>query len=568
VTPSSAEIQNFIASFEERLAPAEKASSEAWWRLATTGTEEAKDELVWAGMAYNQLFADREEYELVKGWYEGRHALESSILRRQVEILYETFAGRQGDEETLRRVEELEAEANAIYGNHRGLVGGKEASENELRQILRASDDSTLRREAWEASKSVGRKVEGVVRELARLRNELARAEGYENHYVRSLVLQEIDVADLARIMDDLEIATNAPFRSFKQELDAGLRERFEVEAVMPWHYSDPFFQSCKHDALALPRSASRRDSGGALGADDSSLMPGSNSEANAAVGLDVDRYFGDKDLEALTRKTYDNLGLEVRDVLAKSDLYERAGKDQHAFCLRVGRSYPYDVRVLANIRPDSYWMDTMLHEFGHAVYDKHIDPNLPYLLRTVAHTSSTEAIALMMGSLANDPAWISAVTQVPEGELQRDRERLLWSSRADKLVFTRWASVMYRFEKAFYENPDREDLTGLWWDLAEEIQLVDRPPEREEPDWAAKIHIAIAPVYYHNYVLGHLTAAQLRNYLEKHVVGGPFFMSELAGRYLLEAIFGSGARDDWQTTVERATGERLHPDYFVESLG
>jgi len=51
VTPSSAEIQNFIASFEERLAPAEKASSEAWWRLATPGTAEAKEEIVWAGMA-------------------------------------------------------------------------------------------------------------------------------------------------------------------------------------------------------------------------------------------------------------------------------------------------------------------------------------------------------------------------------------------------------------------------------------------------------------------------------------------------------------------------------------
>src|ERR671916_3533001 len=85
--------------------------------------------------------------------------------------------------------------------------------------------------------------------------------------------------------------------------------------------------------------------------------------------GPDVDRFFRDKSLEELTRKTYDNMGLEVRDVLARSDLYERAGKDQHGFCLSVSREYPYDVRVLANVRPDSYWMDTMLHEFGHAIY-------------------------------------------------------------------------------------------------------------------------------------------------------------------------------------------------------
>ena len=68
----------------------------------------------------------------------------------------------------------------------------------------------------------------------------------------------------------------------------------------------------------------------------------------------------------------------------------------------------------------------------------------------------------------------------------------------------------MYRFEKALYQDPDREDLNTLWWDLVEEIQLVQRPPDRDEPDWAAKLHVALGPVYYHNYVLGYLISAQL----------------------------------------------------------
>ena len=242
MTISPNEIQSFIASFEVRLTPVEKASSEAWWSLATTGTEEAQEELVRTGMEYNRLFADRDEYELVKDWYEGRGSLESSVLRRQVEILYKAFAGRQGDEETLRRIEELEAEANAIYGNHRSTVGGSETSENELREILRRSDDLALRREAWEASKSVGREVEGAGRELARLRNRLARQMGFANHYARSLDLQEIDAAGLDRLMDDLEAATDEPFRKLKTQLDAGLKSRFGVEAVMPWHLSDPCF--------------------------------------------------------------------------------------------------------------------------------------------------------------------------------------------------------------------------------------------------------------------------------------------------------------------------------------
>jgi len=525
------EIENFIAEFEKRLAPTEKRVGEAWWALATTGTEEAQKELVEAGKEYNDLFADRDEYGRVRTWYEDRDALESPLLRRQVEVLYRTFADRQGDPEILERIEELEAEANAVYGNHRGTVGGREAGENEVREILRSSDDESLRREAWEASKSVGREVEGTVRELARLRNRLAREQGYEDHYARSLDLQDVDAGELAGIMDRLQSATEAPFTDLKRGLDAELRARFGVEAVMPWHLSDPFFQEPPED-----------------------------------TDLDVDRYFADA--EELTRRTYDALGLDVRGVMARSDLYERVGKSQHAFCLSVGREYPYDVRVLANVQPGSYWTNTMLHEFGHAVYDRHINPRLPYLLRTYAHLCTTEAVALMMGFLADDPGWLREIAGVPEEELAADREKLAARRRADGLVFTRWALVMYRFEQLLYENPDREDLNEAWWDLVEQIQLVERPPGRDEPDWAAKVHVAVAPVYYHNYMLGSLIAAQLRDYLETYVTHGPFYENEAAGRYLLESLFGPGARENWRDTVLRATGKTLDPAHFVRSIG
>lgn len=58
-------------------------------------------------------------------------------------------------------------------------------------------------------------------------------------------------------------------------------------------------------------------------------------------------------------------------------------------------------------------------------------------------------------------------------------------------------------------------------------MQLVNRPADHDEFDWA-KTRVALAPVYYHhNYVLGHLAFAQLRNHLEKHVIGGPFYEHE-----------------------------------------
>jgi peptidyl-dipeptidase A len=527
---SPAEIEEFISQLEARVAPAEKAVKEAWWRLATTGTEEARKELVRTGMAYTRLFADRSRYERLARWYGERDALENTLMRRQIEVLYLTFAGHQGDEEILGQIQELEAEANAVFGNHRGIVRDREVGENEIREILRSSDDGALRQEFWGASKTVGRQVEETVRELARLRNRLAREAGYPDHFHRALDLQEIHVAELDRIMADLESASGAPFRKLKENLDVRLEKKFGVESVMPWHLYDPFFQEPPEDP-----------------------------------DLDVDRYFRDKDLGDLTLKTYDSLDLDVRGVMARSDLYGRAGKNQHAFCLSVGREYPYDVRVLANLRPDSYWINTMLHEFGHAVYDRYINPQLPYFLRTVAHTCTTEAIALMMGSLSEEPSWLEKIAKVPREELEV--EKLAARRRADGLVFTRWALVVFNFERELYADPDREDLNALWWDLVERLQLVSRPPGRDEPDWAAKIHIAVAPVYYHNYVLGHLISAQLKHHLETHVTRGPFYENEVAGRYLVEAFFGPGARENWQDTVFRATGQPLRAEHFVGAI-
>jgi len=76
-------------------------------------------------------------------------------------------------------------------------------------------------------------------------------------------------------------------------------------------------------------------------------------------------------------------------------------------------------------------------------------------------------------------------------------------------LIFSRWAQVMMRFERAMYRDPD-QDLNKLWWDLVEEYQFVKRPPGRNAPDWAAKIHIAQYPCYYHNYMFGGLAASQI----------------------------------------------------------
>ncbi|GAH77922.1 unnamed protein product, partial [marine sediment metagenome] len=82
-----------------------------------------------------------------------------------------------------------------------------------------------------------------------------------------------------------------------------------------------------------------------------------------------------------------------MESILANSDLYEREGKNPHAFCTDIDKEG--DVRILCNLKNNEGWMETLLHELGHAVYDKYQAPQVPYLLRRPAHIFTTEAIAM-----------------------------------------------------------------------------------------------------------------------------------------------------------------------------
>jgi peptidyl-dipeptidase A len=254
-----------------------------------------------------------------------------------------------------------------------------------------------------------------------------------------------------------------------------------------------------------------------------------------------------------------------VDAILAKSDLYEKPGKNQHAFCTDIDRSG--DVRTLDNVKPDSYWMNTMLHELGHGVYSYYNDKSLPFTLRDAAHSFTTEAIANLFGRFATDPVWMNDMGIIDKAESEKIAIVSNNALRLQMLVFSRWAQVMYRFEKSMYENPD-QDLNQLWWTIVEKYQLLGRPEGRNMPDWATKIHVALYPCYYHNYLLGELLASQLYYYITTNVVKNQSFSGEKAvGEYLKQKVFMPGTRYYWNDMIEKSTGEKLTAKYYAKQF-
>ena len=93
------------------------------------------------------------------------------------------------------------------------------------------------------------------------------------------------------------------------------------------------------------------------------------------------------------------------------------------------------------------------------------------------------------------------------------------------------------------------------------------KPAGRSAPDWAAKMHIAGAPVYYHNYLLGDLMASQLERSIRTRVPGGRLIGNPRAGAWLRKAVFAPGSRWKWSELVRKATGGPLSAKDWVEEV-
>lgn len=525
-------ICSFLDDHVARIEPLAREVNLAYWTATISGRADDFDSYSKLEVELQKVYTSAREFQDVKRWLD-ETGPDSGLEGRQLDLLYRTYLRNQIDPARIEEMTRLSSKIVQAFGTYRANVDGRSLTGNDVRNTLKQSTDATYRRRVWEADKAVGREVRAELLALVRLRNEVARSLGFSDYYVMSLELSEQRADDLADLFDRLDASTSEPFARAKGEIDAALALRYGIAPgdLRPWHYEDPFFQ-----------------------------------ETPRVFEVEFDRYYRDRDVVDCARRFFEGIGLEVRDILERSDLYERPGKEQHAYCLDIDRRG--DVRVLANVQNDENWAGTMLHELGHAVYDCHIDAKLPFLLREHAHVFATEAIAMLFGRLSKDADWIDRMIGVPAPERERLTRESERNSRLSQLVFARWCQVMVRFERALYADPEA-DLDRLWWDLVERYQGVPRPEGRNEPDWAAKIHVVSAPVYYHNYMLGELFASQLDYALQTRVLragnGHASMVGERAvGEFLREKVFAAGKRWRWDTLVPHATDEPLNPERFV----
>ena len=534
------QLKKFISVHVEKIEPITTQANLTYWDASTTGKSEHYEKLSQLHLGIRRIYSNPQEYAFLKEIKESGQVKEAR-LARQLDKLYYAYLQNQIEPGLLEKLVDADTKIQEKYNTFRGDIDGKKVTMSDIYTIMTTERDVRKRQLAWRASKQVGDVIVADLIQLIKLRNEVARKVGFDNYHTMSIVTGEQDVAELDRIFDELCVLTDKPFARMKGELDRILAKSYSigVEELLPWHYHDPFFQ-----------------------------------RTPLVYELDLDLYYNKHDVKELAEKYYAGIGLPVDDILARSDLYDREDKYPHAFSEDVDRHG--DVRILCNLQNTERWMETILHELGHAVYSKYHDRKEPWLLREPAHSFSTEAIAMFFGRLSRNAAWMQEMLGLSEkesgglaGEIEEVSEKY---TQFQQVLFARWAMVMYSFEKQLYANPD-QDLNNLWWELVEKYQLVRRPPGPVDAGWASKLHFTTAPCYYHNYMMGELLASQLHHHIVHKVFklesdeGVSYVGQRKLGDYLQEKVFGPGALYHWNDMITRATGEPLTPKYFVEQF-
>jgi peptidyl-dipeptidase A len=512
------DFKQFLNSFVPSVQQKSKQVNQAAWILETTGSHDAASLKAGLETELRLLFNNKETFDQLISWDKDA-SLRDPVLKRQLNVLIRQFKPNLISKELLEKIAHAEANLSLLYSNFRPELKGQALSENDIREILKRETNVQVRKETWEASKQIGKVLAPHILRLVHLRNDAAKSLGYTDYFSMQLELQEVDEKWLFKTLDTLAEKSDAAYSAVIDEINTSAAKRFLVskDEIGPWAWSEPF---CQEDPL------------------DTQELDG------LAEGVD---------LIETARRFYQAMDFNVEGILSRSDNVERPGKNQHAFCTHIDREG--DVRTLNNIKPSIKWMETVLHELGHAVYELGFSSELPWLLKEPPHMITTEAMALLAGRQAYRAQPLEHLSITSSKTL---REKAEVSLKRRQLIFSRWVLVMTYFERELYRDPN-QNLNQKWWETVKRFQKIHSAGSASQCDWAAKYHIGLAPVYYFSYLLGEFFASSL----EKKIGVLP---SKKAQQFLNEKLFHPGNRLSWHALVEHATSKPLTTeDWLVQ---
>ena len=551
------EARTFLETVSGLVQPLATVANEAAWIASTDVSPEhtsarAAAEKAAAAVTGSKLVIERTSAYLAKP------SELSDLSLRQLRKLQLAAAENPGTiPEVVSQRIEAEARQSAVLDSYtfclQPLAGGKcgrPTSANEIDQILRSSRVLAERERAWTASKEIGRPLKPGLLELQALRNQIARAMGYQSFF-------GLHVADYGMTVDEMMALMNATLEASKPLFDGlhcfakhALADRYgkSVPKLIPAHW---------------------------LGNRWAQAWPG------LVQGTNLDPLFKDKSPEFIVRTAEDfyvSLGFpRLPEIFWKrSDLFPVPSssprkKNAHATAWHIdGES---DVRSLMSVEPNEQWFGTAHHELGHIYYDlAYATADVPYLLRAGANRAFHEAVGELARLASQQIPYLRKLGLVRPGH-EPDASAALLQSALDSIVFLPFAAgTMTHFEHDLYERDlPVAEWQDRWWQYVATYQGVAPPGPRATDlcDACTKTHINDDPAQYYDYAIATLIKFQLHDHICRQIVkqeprSCDYSGSEPAGRFLRD-ILKLGATRDWRKVMRDATGEDIGPRAMLD---
>lgn len=548
-----ADAQAFLDQYNSLLVGMNRVASEAFWAASTDVSDTNEGRRVAADQMYAAFVGDPQIIATTRALLARKAELDPLQVRQLEYVLINAAANPQNVPELVDRRLEAEAKMAAIqdgfvYCLEKKADGcGRTMIPNDINEVLLASTDLAERQRVWELSKEVGVPLKTPLADTVKLRNAVARANGYSSYFGLMVAEYGMSTDEMMRLLDSL-VRDMAPLYDELQTWTRhklALRYGQKLPATLPAHW-------------VANRWGQEWD--------------------GLVEAVDYDPYFQGKSPEWIVKKSeefYTSIGMPALppSFYQKSDLYPvPAGQDRkknsHASAWHMDlRS---DLRSLMSVEPNTEWFGTSHHELGHIYYYiAYSRPEVPPVLRTGANRAFHEGVGELINVAAMQPPYLKQVGVLPAKLKVDPVQDLLNQALTQTVVFVPFAAgTMSRFEYELYEKelpPERWQ--ARWWEIVGDYQKLTPPdPARaQDPelcDACTKTHIIDDPAGYYDYALATVLKYQLHEHIATEILRQDphacnYYGNKEVGAFL-DGILRKGATEDWRKVLKDATGEEL----------
>ena len=414
------------------------------------------------------------------------------------------------------------------------------ASENKMRFMMRADPDERVRKACFEALEKLPLATIDDYIMVIKLRNEFARALGYEDFYAyKARIDEDMSKEELFSIFQRIYEKTRYAFRDVRV-LEKKLEREGKVGLRKPWNFG--YF------------------------------LTGSFIE-------EEDPYFRFEDILSRWGRSFAAMGVGFKGGTITFDLLDRKGKHNNGFCqyptlvrYRNGRRIPASSNVASNAIPGQPGsgpreLEVVFHEAGHAA--DRLNSMQPDACVNHEYPPSTiswaETHSMFMDTISSSIEWRTRYAMNGKGEhypfdLFERKMRAVQPLRPLSLMHIIF--VVF-FEKEVYECKDlnRKSLLEIARRLSN--KYTDRSVDSISMLNLPHIYSWESSAYYHGYGLAELGVAQWREYFFKkygYIVDNREVGKELA------YIWSFASRYPAKKLIKIATGKPLKPDAFIRS--